>query len=130
MNEENAPQLYKCQNCGFPLVIGFNGDNDWKYIDGFWKHECKKIMTTTEAKIIQAANNRVRRGGRLVIDHWIGVRERFSSLFNISDLPDTEIPLSDYNYRQAALYHDLRKFLSEDTNQNPNSWRRTIYGLY
>ncbi len=75
-------------------------------------------MTTTEAKIIQAANDRVRRGGRLVIDHWIGVRERFSFLFN----PEKD----NHTHRQAALYHDaiedhyategdLRKFLSEDT---------------
>lgn len=48
MMDENTPQLYKCPNCGFPLIIGFNRDNGWKYTDGHWKHECKQETGATE----------------------------------------------------------------------------------
>lgn len=51
------PGLHTCDECGAPLIVTQNNEFGWKYIDGFWKHDCKKKckkrLLTLSKKVVE-----------------------------------------------------------------------------
>lgn len=38
----NVEMLYKCPDCGEPMVVSNSPNDPWQYVDGYWKHKCEK----------------------------------------------------------------------------------------
>ena len=37
--------LAKCEKCGCPMFISNSPDCSWRYIEGYWVHDCSKQET-------------------------------------------------------------------------------------